>query len=719
MKDRIPTIALTGLGGLDNPEPGTSVARALKKGWSGDIRIEGLTYSAWETGAWSPGVLDGINLVPPLTSGREKVLERLIEIAKDRAIDALIPCLDLEVPFYKRIAGKLREAGIETLLPSTESLDAVTKPSLAAFCHRHDIAAPKTLQVRDINDVPVQADQFGYPLLVKGTVADAHKVSDAKQASAHAKRLDKKWGNGVLLQQYIQGEEYCVAMVARTDGSCLGMVPMRKLGINARGKAVVGAVVNDPALEEEATRILALLDWCGPLELEFIKSASSGRFFLVEVNCRFPSWILLSHWAGCNLPVALVEGMLCDGEQWRGIPKAGTAYVRDVAEFGVPLTKLDHLQRLRFQRAEASPVKPAQKIKRNAGLSVGITGVSAFNVVQPGIGVAHSLRECTEVARLVGIGYGAYDTAAFRSELFDEIHMLPDAVDASSVADELRKLKIQAGLDVLLPSLDFEIPGVAESADTFKKAGIELLMPTAASVRRCGKKYLASGELKADWEGFRIPESHLIVSRSDLDQAIKELGFPMVVKGVVSGADIVHSADDAEASWRAFSDSGREVCIGQRFVRGEEFAVAGVCDRKHVLVGAFPIKKLLTCELGNTWGATAVEAPKLVSAMSELLRTVKYTGPVEAEFIRDIVTEKFYLIEVNLRFPAWIRYAAQSGVNLPLLAVCLAAGLPTPELRANDTAVFMRHSEEIEINPTTLASLLTNGHLKRELAEAL
>lgn len=719
MKDKVPHIAVTGLGGLDNPEPGTPVARALRKGWPGGVRIEALGYSAWETGVWSPGVADGVSLIPALSNGDEKVLQRLIEIGRDRQIDALIPCLDLEVPFYRRVAHKLRDVGIETLLPSASALDAVVKTALPAFCHRHDIPAPKTIHVAEVNDVPVQADQFGYPLMVKGTVADAHKVSNSNQALAYARELNEKWGGGVLLQQHIQGEEYCVAMVARCDGSCLGMVPMRKLGINHRGKGVVGAVVNDPALEREAARILELLDWCGPVELEFIKSASSGRFLLVEINCRFPSWILLSHWAGCNLPVAMVREMLSPGGDRCGTPHPGTAFVRDVNEFSVPLAQVEHL-RCHKSQAEMTQISgPHDKIKRNAGLRIGVTGVSAFNVVQPGIGVARSLRKSPDVSQLIGIGYGAYDTGIFRTELFDEIHTLPDTVDAHSVAAELERVKKEAGLDVLVPSLDFEIPALAENADAFSRAGLSMLVPSPESVRRCGKKHLASGDLKTDWTGLRIPESVLVKSLAQLEKAVDEIGFPLVVKGTMSGADIVDTMEDAKASWRAFSDKGREECIVQRFIRGEEFAVAAVSDREHRLAGAFPIKKLLTCNQGNTWGAISIEAPGLVSALNELTGALKYTGPIEAEFIRDAVTDKFHLIELNVRFPAWIGYAAECGVNLPLLAVCLAADLPMPQFKTNGATVFMRHSEELKIDPASLASLLTHGHLKVEHAEAI
>ena len=61
-------------------------------------------------------------------------------------------------------------------------------------------------------------------------------------------------------------------MVARENGSCASFLPMKKLGVNQRGKGIIGTPVNDPDLINHAQKILKKLHWKGPLELEFIKS---------------------------------------------------------------------------------------------------------------------------------------------------------------------------------------------------------------------------------------------------------------------------------------------------------------------------------------------------------------------------------------------------------------------------------------------------------------
>ena len=107
-------VAVSGFSGLDNPEPGNAVARTLRYELGNDIDIEGLTYDVWSSGAWPSGLIDQLHLMPPLSSGDQATLNRILEINTKRPIDAIIPCLDLEVETYSRLSRQLERNGIKT-----------------------------------------------------------------------------------------------------------------------------------------------------------------------------------------------------------------------------------------------------------------------------------------------------------------------------------------------------------------------------------------------------------------------------------------------------------------------------------------------------------------------------------------------------------------------------------------------------------------------------
>lgn len=711
-------VALTGLAGLDNPEPGLAVARALREGWRGPLEIEGLVYDPWSTGGWAPGVVDRLHLIPPIALGDEAVLQRLLALHRKHPVDVLIPCLDLEVPVIARLSSRLARAGIRTLLPEGGDVQAISKINLGAFCYANDVTAPRTVYVRDLSALALHADYFGYPLWVKGTVAGAKKVYNRDQAVFEAEILAAKWGGGVLLQETIDGSEHVVAAVARGDGSCLSMVSARKLGINQRGKGVIGAVIEDPVLKRIALRLLTRLHWRGPLELEFVRAANGGQYYLIEINCRFPSWIVLTEFARCNLPVALLREILFPGARPRSRVRVGSMYVRDVQEMGIPVACVRELR-----RSGSAQVPLAKPIRRRRGdLAVGVTGFSAFELTQPGLGVARCLRSAPEVGRVLGLAYTPNDTGLFRSELFDaccrlrfehdeEKQQAGDAV----LFDRLAGIRKKHGLDVAIPNLDFEIGRFQRIAPELERIGIRTLLPSPSARRKLGKRGLAELVGRRRWAGFDYPETMLIKNRSDLARAWERFGNPLILKGFFAGAARVFSLQQALVAWMRFKGEGETQVLAQPSLFGEEFGIGLVCDRAGSLIEALPMKKLLMCERGKTWVAIPVPLVQAIADLAEVLKKVGWSGPADVEFIRDSMTDRLVLIEINPRFPAWIGFSGLIDINLPRQLV-LAAMERQPAPVAGDSGLaqdvmFMRTTEEIPAAASTMAAFVNRGEV--------
>jgi len=711
-------VAMTGFAGLDNPEPGLAAARALRAHWKRGLDIEALVYAPWSTGGWTPGVADRLHLIPPLAHGDLAVLQRLLAIHRRHPLDALIPCLDLEVPVYSRLATRLARAGIRTLLPQPEDIAAVTKVNLHGFCYANQILTPHTVYVSDLAAVPLHADLLGYPLWVKGTVAGAKKVYNREQAVFEAEPLAARWGGGVLLQEAIEGSEHLAAMVAREDGSCLAMATARKLYCNERGKGVIGAIVDDPGLHKLALQILPKLHWRGPHELEFVRSAKSGLYYLLEINCRLPSWIYLSEFAGANLPAALLAEILAPGRRALRAPRVGAMYARDVEEFTVPVAALTELKR---SGEAAVPVSMPRRTCRG-DLAVAVSGITSLELTQPGLGVARCLRRAPEVSRVIGLAYTPNDTGLFRSADFDVCSRLPlPGDDADSTAqdeatfDALLRVKQRHGLDVVIPNLDLEIARFRRLAPELDRVGIRSLLPDAAArqkLSKLGLSHLAAGKRLG---GLGFPETAVVRSKRDLEQVWKRFGAPMVLKGLEARATRVYSRDQALTIWSRFREDGEKVMLAQPLLYGEEYGVSLVCDRRGRMIDALPLKKLVMCERGKTWGALATPLPLLLDQLAELLGRIGWRGPADVELIRDSLTDRMELIEINPRFPAWIGYAALIEVNLPrdlvLAAVDRPAAAPASWRTDFGGLVFMRTAEEIPAAASRMAVFVNRGEL--------
>ncbi len=319
-------VAVTGLDCKDNPHPGVAVAQCLRADPNFQGRIIGLTYDPQCTGAYRNDLFDEVHLLPYSNEGQFLLKARLIELARRGVLNVLIPSLDTEIAFCSRIQDDLATAGIQTFMPSESAVKARTKMLLPHFCEKFGLDVPRTEII--VDEKQFKQMPFPTPWILKGSIVDAVPVSDKASAAAVFKELTARWGYPVLAQQAIQGEEYTCAALAGDDHELLGIVPIRKFTVSSKGKATSAVTLEDESLVAEARRVARAFQWVGPMEIEWIREASSGRMYLIEINGRFPAWIHLALGCGMNLPAALLDLIAGQSVQAFPAPPAGRITMR-------------------------------------------------------------------------------------------------------------------------------------------------------------------------------------------------------------------------------------------------------------------------------------------------------------------------------------------------------------------------------------------------------
>jgi carbamoyl-phosphate synthase large subunit len=294
-------VAVTGLNAGDSPAPGVPVIRCLQAQQGHPVRMIGLAYDALESGALDRRMLSDVYLLPYARSGREILLERLSYIHSQVPIDAVIPCLDAELPNFIRIRDDLDALGIHTLLPSEDQFRRRSKEHLGTFCADIGVKTPRTRHITDPARLGLREE--GLPVMVKGLYYEAYLAHTVDEAAQYVHKVAARWGYPVLVQEYIEGEEFNAATVGDGAGKTLGVAGMKKLVFTDKGKGWACVSIENAALTALAERIVAALKWPGAMEVEAIQSRADGEFYLIELNPRFPAWIYLAAAAGMNLPL--------------------------------------------------------------------------------------------------------------------------------------------------------------------------------------------------------------------------------------------------------------------------------------------------------------------------------------------------------------------------------------------------------------------------------
>jgi len=107
----------------DNPGPGLALARCLRESTQFNGRIIGFGYDALDPGLYLKEYCDSTYLLPYPSAGD----------------DALIPCLDAELPCISRLEPLLREIGYKTFIPTSKQLQLRNKDRLIEIAKITDI----------------------------------------------------------------------------------------------------------------------------------------------------------------------------------------------------------------------------------------------------------------------------------------------------------------------------------------------------------------------------------------------------------------------------------------------------------------------------------------------------------------------------------------------------------------------------------------------------
>ncbi|MEI7891978.1 MAG: ATP-grasp domain-containing protein [Myxococcales bacterium] len=347
--------------------------------------------------------------------------------------------------------------------------------------------------------------------------------------------------------------------------------------------------------------------------------------------------------------------------------------------------------------------------------AVGITGMNATDNPAPGVAVARSLRhEPTFAGKLIGLGYSALDPGFYAEGLLDAASVLPfPSAGKDALLQHLRTVQETFGLDVLVPNLDSELRAILGFEKELNALGIRTFLPSMEALERSSKAQLP--KLTANPK-IRVPDSDAFVTADAIPKLGQRLGFPLVIKGVYYGGDIVHTEADAVFAFHKYVATWGLPVIAQRYIAGEEYNVAAVGDGLGNTVGAVAMRKMALTDKGKGWSGVTVDNPELLTLAEEVVRELRWRGPLEVEVLREHDTGVLEVIEINPRFPAWIYLAAGAGQNLPYYVVCLALGLPIPKPapRYRVGTLFVRISLDQIAQLETYGQLSATGNISYE-----
>jgi carbamoyl-phosphate synthase large subunit len=311
---------------------------------------------------------------------------------------------------------------------------------------------------------------------------------------------------------------------------------------------------------------------------------------------------------------------------------------------------------------------------------------------------------------LFGLSYDVHDPGNYMTELFSNSFMMPFPTNGwKGMITTLKQIKKSAGMDILIPCLDAELPLFIKNQQELKKMGIQNLLPNEEQFELRNKDRLT--EL-SQLIGCKHPKTLLAYSLSELIEHLKtEITLPAVIKGRYYKAYIVYNLDSAILKGSEIAAEWGFPLLVQEQIHGQEINLIGLSDSEGQICGRVSIKKQLTTQLGKVWTAVSIRNDALDQLCDRFCKETNWPGPFELECICN--QDGIYLIEINPRFPAWVYFATALGINLPKRLVDLITSGDCE--RSTDYPLgkyLVRQTSEFISDITNFQNLLTKRNRK-------
>jgi carbamoyl-phosphate synthase large subunit len=250
----------------------------------------------------APGLrfADGYDIAP--LSSSADYIPTLLDVCRKRRIKMIIPSIDEELPLLGRHKKDFMDIGVIPLV-SDERVGLICndKSRTAAFFAGNGFPFAKTFHPGEVDPDSAQYPLFIKPRSGRGSI-DAHFVKDANEL-----KFFTSYVANPVVQEYLEGREYTIDVLAGLDGRILSVVPRERL--------VIRSGVSDKAKTHRNMKLIGLckticerLGVVGPVNMQC--KVNNGKISFFEINPRFSGAIQLTIASGADFfEMIIAEGM--------------------------------------------------------------------------------------------------------------------------------------------------------------------------------------------------------------------------------------------------------------------------------------------------------------------------------------------------------------------------------------------------------------------------
>lgn len=294
-------------------------------------------------------VADQYSIAPPIYS--EGYVDFLIDYCSKNNIQVIVPLLDNDLPVLAKNMARFESVGIYVLVPE-EWIAVMANDKFKTYQFLKESGFDTVPTFCDLDDFNLarQKGEIDFPVIIKprwgmGSLS-VYQAENEEELNFYLKKARKEIENSflkyessqdpgkeLLIMAYITGEEYMLDLINDLQGNHQVTVVNKKL-LRKGGETEAVETVSHPELELLGKRVSQIFRF--PLIMDADVFWTNGKAYILEFNPRFSGGYPFTHYAGVNLPKALIRWL--KGETVEAAdyltPRIGSKAVKGISIIG-------------------------------------------------------------------------------------------------------------------------------------------------------------------------------------------------------------------------------------------------------------------------------------------------------------------------------------------------------------------------------------------------
>ncbi|MGC1206623.1 MAG: ATP-grasp domain-containing protein [Ornithinimicrobium sp.] len=259
--------------------------------------------------------------------------------------------------------------------------------------------------------------------------------------------------------------------------------------------------------------------------------------------------------------------------------------------------------------------------------------------------------------------------------------------DAPDFARTVLREARSRGADLVIPTVDVELPHISGAAADFLQAGIRLLVESPETLQMCLDKWKL---MQACAATVRVPRT-IILDETSYEEIVAALGIPFIVKPRRGAGGRGFAVIDSLESFAGVPINGS--MLAQEHLPGEEFSIDVLAQPTGHVVAAVP-RRRDKVDSGIAVAGRTMDCPDLACFGRAVALTIGVRTVINVQAKRAL-DGTIALLEVNPRFPGTMSLTVAAGVDMPRLATGAAFGDPIPDHIDFTEVAVVRHWADV------------------------